>query len=180
MPGIGKPYETDPNAYAGIGRKIIEAVRGAVTAPGGEAGILTEAGRTLDYPLSERGRGIVTTTPTPPVVSPANPVIAPTINPSAIPTKETPHPWDKYKNIYEHLADMPDAEFMSYVDRHEGATGLGYVAPSGYKPGKGDKGKIQRIIQNPEDRPEGGHPGIGLKQYEALQKEKELAFVMPN
>jgi hypothetical protein len=162
MPGIGKTYETDPNAYAGIGRKIIEAVRGAVTAPGGEAGILTEAGRTLDYPLSERGRGIVTTIPTPPVVSPANPVIAPTINPSAIPTKETPHPAAGTKDLWDFASRLSPERLKAFVDKNQNnpnLVGVGYVETKDPKTGKA---RIEPVISRPEPQ------GLNTEQFTAL------------
>ena len=150
MAGIGKTWEEDPNAYANIGRGIVDAMKGVVTSPGGEAGLLTEAGRTYDYPLSETAKGNI-----PPVVS--TPTGIPNITPSAavsnVPVpSETPlvksHPLAKYKNGYEALHDLTDEKFKKFVDNHPNIPGIGYVTP-----GKGTTGKLQRIIENPEDKP---------------------------
>jgi hypothetical protein len=106
--------------------------------------------------------------PVPALAVPGGVNATPKPEPSAEQSPAKPHKWDKYANIFEHLADMPDKEFVSYVDRHPNVSGLGYV--------KGENGKIERVIQNPTDRHEGGQPPITLKQYESMQRDRQLGI----
>ena len=118
----------------------------------------------LGTPKTELYKGLRIPSPTPPpgeVPPPAaalgTPIPVKPTGPTAAatPTEGKPHKWDKYKDIYEALADIPDAEFKAYVDRHPDAAGLGYAA--------GAKGKMERVIERPAPP-----PGPTAKQLTAM------------
>jgi len=164
------------NAVKYVGTQVLPslAIAPAVAAkkfadlPGGEAGILTEAG--LSYPT--KGVGVqpkiapklapqIVATPQPGGVSPSpaspasRPSVVPTGNVTEKPVRKAIH--ELYGSPREALLAMPDEEYKGFVDRNR-IPGIGYTESGG---------RLERVLP-PRPNPQ-AEAGFGVQDLSPIQ-----------